>query len=93
MTLEEFLIEFEDALYTEFNISKHLSPIKTGNLRYNGIQILKKPNGYKIYVDLDKAPYAQWLDQYPKVQREHPDGWWEEICNDIINKIMKKYGG
>ena len=93
MTAEEFIEEFENELYTQFNISRTLSPYKTGNLRNNGIQIVKKPGGYKIYVDLDVAPYAQWLDQYPKVQREHAGGWWNEICMDIINKIMKKYGG
>lgn len=93
MTEEEFLTEFEDMLYTEFNISKTLSPYKTGNLRNNAIQIIKVPTGYKIYVDLDTAPYAQWLDGKPKIIREHPEGWWNEICMDIINKIMKKYGG
>lgn len=91
MTVDEFIKEFETELYTRFNISKQLSPYKTGNLRNNAIQILKTPTGYKIYVDLDVAPYAQWLDQFPKVQREHPGGWWREICMDIIDSIMKKY--
>lgn len=91
MTEDEFIAEFEKELYTQFNISKTLSPYKTGNLRENAIKILKTPTGYKIYVDMDIAPYAQWLDQYPKTQREHPIGWWNEICKDIIEKIMKKY--
>ena len=91
MTEEEFIKEFENELYTRFNISKQLSPYKTGNLRNNAIQILKRPNGYKIYVDLSIAPYAQYLDSKRKVQREHPGGWWNEICMDIVDSIMKKY--
>lgn len=93
MTEEEFLEEFEKELYDQFNISRTLSPYKTGNLRNNAIRIIKKPGGYKIYVDFEKAPYGEWLDTKPKVQREHPMGWWKEICIDIIEKIMKKYGG
>lgn len=92
MTVDEFKREFENELYTQFNISKQLSPIDTGKLRNQGIQILKKPNGYKIYIDLSITPYAQFLDSKPKVQREHPGGFWNEICMDIIKKIFAKYG-
>lgn len=91
MTVEEFEKEFEEELYKIFGESKQLSPYKTGNLRNNGIQIMKTPSGFKVWVDLDKAPYARWLDDKPKVQREHPSGWFNEIAMDIINKIMDKY--
>ena len=91
MTVDEFKEEFEKELYKIFGQSKLLSPYKTGNLRNNGLQILETPNGWRVTVDLDKAPYAQWLDDKPKVQREHPDGWFNEIALDIINRIMKKY--
>ena len=93
MTVEEFKQDFESELYKIFNISRDLSPYKTGNLRYNGIQIMKTPTGYRVWVDLEKAPYAQWLDTKPKIIREHPEGWFNEIALGIIDKIMKKYGG
>ena len=91
MTEAEFLEEFEAELYTTFGIEREKSPYKTGNLRYNGIQIMKTPRGYRIWVDLSIAPYSQFLDTKPKIQREHPEGWFNEIAMGIINKIMKKY--
>ena len=93
MTVEEFKVEFENELYNIFKEEREKSPIKTGNLRYNGIQIIKTPTGFRVWVDLEKAPYAQWLDDYPKVQMEHPGGWFNEIALGIINKIIEKYGG
>lgn len=94
MTYDEFLDEFENELYKIFGQSKLLSPYKTGNLRNNAIKIVKSGfdnDEYKIYVDLSKAPYAKWLDDKPKIQREHPEGWFNEIALSIINKIMDKY--
>ena len=92
MTYDEFLAEFETELYKAFGKSKLLSPYKTGNLRNNGINIIKMgPESYKITVDLNKAPYAQWLDDKPKVQREHPEGWFNEIALSIVQKLMRKY--
>lgn len=93
MTYDEFVADFEVELYKIFGQSKLLSPYKTGNLRNNALQIVKTQTGFKVTVDLDKAPYAQWLDDKPKVQREHPDGWFDEIALDIVNRIMKKYQG
>ena len=96
MTYDEFIDEFETELYKVFGQSKQLSPYKTGNLRNNAIKIVKTSGfdsefGFKIYVDLSKAPYAQWLDDKPKVQREHPEGWFNEIALTIVQKLMKKY--
>ena len=91
MTAEQFKEEFETELYKFFGQSKKLSPYKTGNLRNNAIQIIKIPKGFRVYVDLSVAPSAQWLDNYPKVQNEHPEGWFDEIATDIIKKIMEKY--
>lgn len=91
MTEEEFRLDFENKIHSIFNVSRELSPIKTGNLRYNAMQIMKTPTGYKIWVDLSKAEYAEYLDTKPKVQREHPQGWFNEIALDMIERIKKEY--
>ena len=91
MTIDEFKEEFEAELYNIFGEEREKSPYKTGNLRYNGIQVIKTPKGYRVWVDLSIAPYAQWLDSKPKIKREHPEGWFNEIALGIINKIISKY--
>ena len=91
MTVEEFKESFEHQVFLALKDARKLSPYKTGNLRNNGIQIqVISENEYKITVDLTVAPYAQWLDGFPKVQREHPQGWFNEIALDIIGNIYVK---
>lgn len=92
MTIDEFYEEFEHELYKAFGQSKILSPYKTGNLRNNGLKIIRiDDQHYKITVDLNAAPYAKWLDDKAKVQREHPEGWFNEIALTIVQKIIRKY--
>lgn len=92
MTVEEFKESFEHQVFVALKQARKLSPYKTGNLRNNGIQIqVLSEDKYKIIVDLSVAPYAQWLDDFAKVQREHPQGWFKEIALDIIGNIISKY--
>lgn len=92
MTLEEFKVSFEHQVFVALKQARKLSPYKTGNLRNNGIVIeVLSENQYRISVDLSVAPYAQWLDDFPKVQREHAQGWFKEIALSIIGNILKKY--
>ena len=91
MTVEEFLADFEDALYTSLNVNKQRSPYKTGNLRNNAIKIMKTANGYKIWCDLSVAPYAQYLDDKPSIKQRYPESWWDHICIHITTELMKKY--
>lgn len=93
MTYEEFEADFENYINETFGIEKLKSPYKTGNLRNNGYKLVKTDSGYKIYIDETAAPYAQYLDSKPKIKREYPGGWWDEPMEDLINKIIERYGG
>ena len=91
MTVEQFKKDFETSLYKSLEINRLRSPYDTGNLRYSGIKFLKTPNGFKIYVDENVAPYAIYLDGFESINARYPEGWWSHICLKIINDMIKKY--
>jgi len=93
MTYEEFKEDFEDYINETFETEKLKSPYKTGNLRNKAYKIIKSNNGYKIYIDMNIAPYAKHLDSTEKIKREYPNGWFNEPMLDLINKIKQRYGG
>ena len=93
MTTDEFIDAFEEYLTALTHAHAMKSPYKTGNLRYNAIKVEKTENGFRVYVDLDKAEYAKWLDDKPKIQMEHPEGWWREIATAIIEDLINQFDG
>jgi len=63
MTQEEFVLDLEGFLRTEYNITRSDLPSDTGNLADNAYKLSKTDTGYKIYLDMNVAPYAGYLDQ------------------------------
>ncbi|MDE6398603.1 MAG: hypothetical protein K2L51_04720, partial [Clostridiales bacterium] len=50
--------------YECMQIIKRMSPIKTGNLRYNAIKFeMPSPNTFKIFVDESVAPYMPYTNE------------------------------
>lgn len=91
MTIDGFLKDFEKTLYQSFNTNKLRSPYDTGKLRYQAFKIAKKPNGWKIYVDLTVSEYAQYLDGFDSIKARYPEGWFDHIAYKIVQDLMKKY--
>lgn len=93
MTEERFLKNFENALLNSISVNRLRSPYDTGNLRYNAIKIIETDRGYKLFVDLSAAHYAQYLDNFGSIKARYPEGWWDHICLNIIQDLLNKYDG
>ena len=93
MSENEFLEDLEMYLNALFSNHRHWLPRKTGKLQNSAYKLEKTSNGYKIYIDESISPYAQYLDDKPKIKREYTNGWFNEPIQDIINKITEHYNG
>ena len=62
--------------------SRYMIPIKTGNLRYNGVKL---NNGIKlkIYVDDAVAPYGKWINE-PGYKTA---GWWDKFVKTFVANL------
>lgn len=81
MRTDEF-IKLADLSFSE---ARNVSPIKTGNLRYNAmsVEILNGGNTYKIYVKQDIAPYMPytnepWVAKRWNGKKNPNEGWWQD---------------
>ena len=76
-----------------------LIPYRTGNLRFNAFQLKRTGvNSWQILIKHSVAPYdiyvnGKWVS--PKWHgKENPnEGFWQEVCDFIINYIHVKLGG
>jgi hypothetical protein len=61
-------------------IAKMLTPIDTGNLRYNSIQSYMLPgmNGFRVYSSFPVAPYGVILDVYGAGKKKTHKNWWSK---------------
>lgn len=88
MTEEEFLWDFDQFIHTQFELYRKTLPYLTGNLSLNAYKLEKGPKGYKVYIDLSIAPYAEYINQTGKVH----EGFFEKlVVNRLMNDIKKKY--
>lgn len=59
-------------------IAQSLTPIDTGNLRYNSIRAYPTPNGFRIVSLFTVAFYGNILDLYGAGAAQTQKGWWSE---------------
>jgi hypothetical protein len=57
-------------------IAQSLTPMDTGNLRYNSIVTYPTPNGFRITSRYTVAFYGALLDTYGAGQKKTHKGWW-----------------
>ena len=89
MTEKEFLADFDQFIHTQFEIYRKTLPYLTGNLSLNAYKLERTPNGYKIYIDLSIAPYAEYINQPGRVH----EGFFEKlVVNQLMKDIQTKYG-
>ena len=89
MTEAEFLLDFEQFLRTQFELYRKTLPYDTGNLSLNAYNLEKTATGYKIYIDLNIAPYAEYLDN----KGVHQNFFENLIVNKLLQDIQNRYGG
>lgn len=85
--------EFVKLCYREFDRLKSLSPIDTGNLRYNAIRIeFPNENECNIYVDEDIAPYMPytnepWISPRWNGKKNPNEKWFDNAVKVIANDV------
>jgi hypothetical protein len=57
-------------------IAQSLTPIDTGNLRYNAIRAYKTPTGFRIAMLYTAAFYGAILNEYGVRGGDTHKGWW-----------------
>ena len=78
---------------------KKLSPIDTGNLRYNAIRYeWIDENTFKIYVDKSIAPYMPYTNEPWRAKRwngkKNPnERWWQDAVEFIAQYISEELNG
>lgn len=96
-------MDFYSACIQGVNAVRDRAPIKTGNLRYNGVQYESpNPDKFIIYVDYYDAkshngiawymPYTneKWIRRPGKNPNE---GWWQNAVDLAVNAIAHALGG
>lgn len=77
----------KDAIYPY--VAKHYAvlqkrmPYLTGNLAYNALHLIKKPNGYDIKIDLNIAPYAEYIDRPDYRTYQYFDKAFQEFYTNL----------
>ena len=95
MTNSEFTLLANEVLQR----LKMVSPIKTGNLRYNAIRMqLIDENTIKIYIDETIAPYAiytiePWISPKWNGKQNPNEKWWDNEIEKIINDLAMEHHG
>lgn len=89
MTLEEFKSEFYTELLNIVGTVRPTLPRDTGRLQEELFKCDITPDGFKIWIDTTSWQYPIWINQVGYKTA----GYWEIAVNEIINKIINKYGG
>lgn len=85
--------EFDVLCYKILDLVKQHSPIDTGNLRNNSIQIkFISEDECRIYVDEAIAPYMPytnepWLSPRWKGAKNPNERWWDNLAEEIADFI------
>ena len=84
-------ISIDVAIERFVQLLKDLAPYDTGNLALNAIRYEKTgEHSYKIYVNLQIAPYQVYLNENPK--SKHHD-WWQKKIKIALEEIAGMLGG
>ena len=84
-------ISIDGAIERFVQLLKDLAPYDTGNLALNAIRYEKTgEQSYKIYVNLQIAPYQVYLNENPK--SKHHD-WWQAAIELALEEIAGMLGG
>ena len=79
--------DFDRSIFRFVQILRDLAPKDTGNLAYNAIRYEKTgEHSYKIYVNLDIAPYQVYLNE-PTKSKHHK--WWEAATELAIEEVAR----
>lgn len=102
MTNDELIELIEQAIMTSSNIVRKTLPYgkrafideqgrsHPGNLQNNAFKVIKKDdNSYDICIDLNIAPYADYINQ-PGYKTS---GYWDKAAENIIKLIAEQLGG
>lgn len=55
----------------------------TGNLAYNAFQLHRTPEGYELSIDLNIAPYAEWIDRQDYRSYQYFDKAFKTFYNNL----------
>lgn len=99
-------MDFYSACIQGVNAVRDRAPIKTGNLRYNGVQYESpNPDKFIIYVDYYDAktrkgiawymPYTNepWISDKWNGKKNPNEGWWQNAVDLAVNAIASALGG
>lgn len=89
MTIENLVDRIAQAVQSSGNIVRVTLPRKTGNLQDNAYYIKKIDDyHYDIGINLEIAPYAQYINE-PGYRTQ---GYWDKAVEDIIKLIAQDLG-
>ena len=90
---------FETICKSAVELVKKVSPIDTGNLRYNAINYkFLDADTCVIKVSLDIAPYMPytnepWLAKRWNGKKNPNEGWWENAVKKVVEYLAQALGG
>lgn len=93
MTEERFEMLCNECLLAVRNVS----PIKTGNLRFNAtMRRMTDGKTCVIYVDEDIAPYMPfttepWISKRWNNNKNPNEGWWQEKTKAAITETIRQF--
>lgn len=92
-------MNFETICKRAVELVKKVSPIDTGNLRYNAINYeFLDADTCVIKVSLDIAPYMPytnepWLAKRWNGKKNPNEGWWENAVKKVVEYLAQALGG
>ena len=92
-------MNFETICKRAVELVKKVSPIDTGNLRYNAINYeFLDADTCVIKVSLDIAPYMPytnepWLAKRWNGKKNPNEGWWENAVKKVVEYLAQTLGG
>lgn len=91
--------EFQRFCESLFQGTKRITPIDTGNMRYNAVKMVYTDGGNEchIYVDEAIAPYVfytnePWISPKWHGKKNPNEGWWDNAAQIIDERIRQRLG-
>ena len=94
MTESELYWKIARSVRTNVELIRKRLPYRTGNLAYRSFKCDRLgPGNYKIYIDLEIAPYAYYLDVgKPIGNSDKHKGFWDARMKELMNLIAQDLG-
>lgn len=89
MSQARFREKFDNKSRKAYEKSLYVVPFKTGKLRRQGCQYNELGKKSIIYVDLEKCPYAEYINRPGYRTR----GWFRKLCFTYEKNLNKIKGG